>query len=245
MLLKEYFLNTNVVVSGHTGFKGSWLTAWLKELNARVTGISLDPPTNPSHFQAASIDRDIQDLRIDLRNRKAVQNAIKKAKPKFVFHLAAQPLVRLSYSDPVNTYLTNVMGTLHLLEALRELNDPCVAVIITSDKCYDNLEWAWGYRETDRLGGPDPYSASKGAAELVIRSHVHSYFPKQGNIHIGIGRAGNVIGGGDWAADRIVPDCVKAWSKNEKVLLRNPSATRPWQHVLEPLSGYLNSNTFK
>ena len=240
MLLKEYFLNTNVVVSGHTGFKGSWLTAWLKELNARVTGISLDPPTNPSHFQAASIDRDIQDLRIDLRNRKAVQNAIKKAKPKFVFHLAAQPLVRLSYSDPVITYETNVMGTLNLLEALRELNDPCVAVIITSDKCYNNIEWAWGYRETDRLGGPDPYSASKGAAELVIRSHVHSFFQKQGNIHIGIGRAGNVIGGGDWAADRIVPDCVRAWSKGDRALLRNPRATRPWQHVLEPLSGYLN-----
>ena len=146
----------------------------------------MDPPTKPSHFKAASIDRDIQDLRIDLRNRKSVQKAIKNAKPKFVFHLAAQPLVRLSYSDPVNTYKTNVMGTLHLLEALRELNDSCVAVIITSDKCYDNVEWAWGYRETDRLGGPDPYSASKGAAELVIRSYVHSFFHKQENIRIGI-----------------------------------------------------------
>ncbi len=228
------------MVTGHTGFKGSWLTAWLNELGSQVTGIALDPPTEPSHFMASGIGRNIQDLRIDLRDRDAVKSSIQQIQPDFLFHLAAQPLVRQSYLDPSNTYATNVMGTLHVLEALKELDNSCVAVLITSDKCYDNVEWVWGYRETDRLGGPDPYSASKGAAELVIRSHVHSFFPKDGNIRIGIGRAGNVIGGGDWAEDRIIPDCVRAWSKGEQVPLRNPMATRPWQHVLEPLSGYLN-----
>ena len=240
MSFREIFHSRNVLITGHTGFKGSWLTAWLKELGAQVTGVALDPPTKPSHFLAAQLGEGIQDLRVDLRDQKTLKEVIRTAQPEFVFHLAAQPLVRQSYSNPVDTYATNVMGTLHLLEALREVKQSCVAVLITSDKCYDNVEWVWGYRETDRLGGPDPYSASKGAAELVIRSHIHSFFPKQGNVRIGIGRAGNVIGGGDWAEDRIVPDCVRAWSQGERALLRNPRATRPWQHVLEPLSGYLN-----
>ena len=240
MCFHQIFQNRNVLITGHTGFKGSWLTAWLRELGAQVTGVALDPPTNPSHFLAARLGEVIKDLRIDIRDQKALKEVIRTVQPEFVFHLAAQPLVRQSYSNPVNTYATNVMGTLHLLEALREVKQSCVAVLITSDKCYDNVEWVWGYRETDRLGGPDPYSASKGAAELVIRSHIHSFFPNQGNVRIGIGRAGNVIGGGDWAEDRIVPDCVQAWSQGEQALLRNPRATRPWQHVLEPLSGYLN-----
>ena len=233
------FYNSKILVTGHTGFKGSWLAAWLKELGAQVTGIALDPPSNPAHFLVAQLDDGIQDLRIDLRDRKAVQHSIQDVQPDFLFHLAAQSLVRESYLDPVGTYATNVMGTLHVLEGLRELDRPCVAVLITSDKCYDNVEWVWGYRETDRLGGPDPYSASKGAAELVIRSYVRSFFPKDGNIRIGIGRAGNVIGGGDWASDRIVPDCVRAWSEKKPIITRSPKATRPWQHVLEPLSGYL------
>ena len=238
--LQNIFYNRKVLITGHTGFKGSWLTAWLRESGSQVTGIALDPPTNPSHFVTAQLGLGIQDLRIDLRDKMLIKQSIKNIQPEFVFHLAAQPLVRLSYSDPVSTYATNMMGTLHLLEALKELDHLCIAVLITSDKCYDNLEWIWGYRETDRLGGPDPYSASKAATELLIRSHVCSYFPKEGNIRIGIGRAGNVIGGGDWAEDRIVPDCVRAWSQGDQVTLRNLNSTRPWQHVLEPLSGYLN-----
>jgi len=236
----QIFRGKSVMVTGHTGFKGSWLIAWLKMLGAQVTGIALDPPTNPSHFLVAQLGNDVLDLRIDLHEKKAVHQAIEDVHPDFLFHLAAQPLVRKSYLDPITTYSTNVIGTLYVLEALRDFKYPCVAVMITSDKCYDNVEWVWGYRETDRLGGPDPYSASKGAAELVIRSHVSSFFPKDGNIRIGIGRAGNVIGGGDWAEDRIVPDCIRAWSKGEEATLRNTKATRPWQHVLEPLSGYLN-----
>jgi len=234
------FFQKKVIVTGHTGFKGSWLSLWMSELGADVIGIGLDPPTQPSHFKVAQIEREIEDLRIDLRNQKSLSQSIKNIKPDYLFHLAAQPLVRQSYLDPVETYSTNVMGTLHILEAVRKLDHPCVVVLITSDKSYDNVEWVWGYRETDRLGGPDPYSASKAATELVIRSHVRSFFSKDGNIRVGIGRAGNVIGGGDWAEDRIVPDCVRAWSQDKKALLRNPRATRPWQHVLEPLSGYLN-----
>jgi CDP-glucose 4,6-dehydratase len=238
--LEKVFSNKSVLITGHTGFKGSWLTVWLKQLGAKVTGIALDPPTFPSHFEVANISFGITDLRVDIRNRAAVEDAIVVTKPDFVFHLAAQPLVRRSYIDPIETWETNVMGTLHVLEALRKLNHPCTAVIITSDKCYDNVEWVWGYRETDALGGPDPYSASKGAAELAIKSHIKSYFLKDNTkVRLVSARAGNVIGGGDWATDRIVPDCVTAWSENKIVELRNPNSTRPWQHVLEPLSGYL------
>lgn len=234
------FKDKTVVVTGHTGFKGSWLTAWLKTLGARVVGIALDPPTTPAHFTVAHMATGITDLRIDVRDRVSIEDAIVAAQPDFVFHLAAQALVRSAYAVPIETWETNLLGTLHVLEALRKLTRECAAVIITSDKCYDNVEWVWGYRETDPMGGPDPYSASKGAAELAIRSHVKSFFPKAtSKVRIASARAGNVIGGGDWAPDRIVPDCVLAWSKNSAVQLRNPRATRPWQHVLEPLGGYL------
>ncbi|MDO8344180.1 MAG: CDP-glucose 4,6-dehydratase [Cellvibrio sp.] len=240
-MLFDYFHGKTVLITGHTGFKGAWLTAWLKQLGAKVVGVALEPPTIPSHFSVARLADGMTDLRIDIRDRAALEDAIVSAQPDFLFHLAAQALVRRSYDDPIETWQTNVLGTLHVLEALRKLDKPCAAVIITSDKCYDNVEWVWGYREIDAMGGPDPYSASKGAAELAIRSHIKSYFPKgTSKVRIASARAGNVIGGGDWAADRIVPDCVKAWSVDSSVELRNPHSTRPWQHVLEPLSGYLS-----
>jgi CDP-glucose 4,6-dehydratase len=237
--LRSCFANAKVLVTGHTGFKGSWLSLWLSEAGARVSGASQDIPTRPSHFAAGRMERVVDDHRLDIRDGASVGMLLRQIQPDFVFHLAAQPLVRRSYADPVLTWQTNTMGTINILEGLRHLSKSCVAVLVTSDKCYDNAEWPWGYRETDRLGGPDPYSASKGGAELAIRSYVRSYFPKDGPVRIGVGRAGNVIGGGDWAEDRLVPDCVRAWSRGETVELRNPLATRPWQHVLEPLSGYL------
>jgi CDP-glucose 4,6-dehydratase len=230
-----------VLVTGHTGFKGSWLTAWLKQLGANVVGLSLEPKSFPSHFVVADLAQGIIDLRVDIRNQSALQQTILEHQPDFVFHLAAQSLVMNSYENPIDTWNTNVMGTLNVLEALRRLNKKCAAVIVTSDKCYDNAEWIWGYRETDTLGGSDPYSASKAAAELLIHSHIQSFFPQEtSKVRIASARAGNVIGGGDWAKDRIIPDCVKAWSRGEEVELRRPYATRPWQHVLEPLSGYLS-----
>ena len=240
MSLCDHLKNKNILLTGHTGFKGSWLAAWLHLLGAKVYGASRDIPTRPSHFQLAGLGQYLKDWRIDLRETKELYRLVADIKPDFVFHLAAQALVRRSFANPLETYQTNVLGTLNLLEALRPLEKPCTAVLITSDKCYDNVEWAWGYRETDALGGPDPYSASKGAAELVIRSHVKSFFPKDGLVRVAVGRAGNVIGGGDWAADRIVPDSVRSWASGKSVQLRNPNSTRPWQHVLEPLSGYLS-----
>jgi len=240
-MFQNIFEGKTVLITGHTGFKGAWLTAWLKLLGAKVIGIALDPSTTPSHFVAARLSEGIQDLRIDIRNREELVFAITSAQPDFLFHLAAQPLVRLSYNNPSETWETNVIGTLNVLESLRKIKKHCSAVMITSDKCYDNVEWVWGYRETDPMGGPDPYSASKGAAELLIRSYIKSYFCDGKNqVRIASARAGNVIGGGDWAPDRIIPDCVKAWSCNDHVELRNPYSTRPWQHVLEPLGGYLN-----
>ena len=233
------FANRTVLLTGHTGFKGSWLATWLWTLGARVVGVALDPPSLPSHFEVTGLTEAIEDHRLDIREGDSLKHLLSQTQPDFVFHLAAQPLVRQSYLDPVETYQTNVLGTLNLLEALRPLKKRCTAVLITSDKCYDNLECVWGYRETDALGGPDPYSASKGGAELVIRSHVRSFFPKDGSVRVAVGRAGNVIGGGDWAADRIVPDCIRSWTSGKSVQLRNPHSTRPWQHVLEPLSGYL------
>jgi CDP-glucose 4,6-dehydratase len=233
------FQNKTVLITGHTGFKGSWLSVWLESLGAKVVGASLEPPSQPSHFEAVGLSEIIEDHCVDIRDGDALKEFVSQTQPDFVFHLAAQALVRQSYDDPVVTYQTNSMGTLNLLEALRSLKKKCTTVLITSDKCYNNVEWIWGYRETDELGGPDPYSASKGAAELVIRSHVKSFFPKDGFVRIAVGRAGNVIGGGDWASDRIVPDCVRSWARGKTVELRNPKATRPWQHVLEPLSGYL------
>ena len=238
--MKNVYKNKNVVVTGHTGFKGSWLIAWLKQMGASVTGVALDPPSTPSHFKVAQLADGIRDHRIDVRDLNAVEKAIQDAKPDFLFHLAAQPIVGASYDDPVGTWSTNVLGTIAVLEALRKVTHECSAVIITSDKCYDNVEWEWGYRENDRLGGLDPYSASKGAAEIAIRSYVKSYFSSSDSrVRLASARAGNVIGGGDWAEHRIIPDCVQSWSKNEIVELRNPHSTRPWQHVLEPLGGYL------
>ncbi len=237
------FQNKTVLITGHTGFKGSWLSIWLNSLGAKVIGVALDLPSHPSHYEVAKLSDILKDHRHDVRDGVALKGLISKIQPDFVFHLAAQALVKQSYDDPVATYQTNSMGTLNLLEALRSLKKECTVVLITSDKCYNNVEWVWGYRETDSLGGPDPYSASKGAAELVIRSHVKSFFPKDGAVRIAVGRAGNVIGGGDWASNRIVPDCARSWSKGETVQLRNPQATRPWQHVLEPLSGYLTLAT--
>ncbi|MDC0229395.1 CDP-glucose 4,6-dehydratase [Deltaproteobacteria bacterium] len=236
----DCFNDQTVLVTGHTGFKGSWLTLWLKQLNANVVGVSIDIPSKPSHFEAANISNQIEDYRLDIRERDAMKSLIQEIQPDFIFHLAAQALVRYSYDNPIETIEINALGSVNVLDALRKLEKPVIAVMITSDKVYDNVEWVWGYRETDRLGGKDPYSASKGMAELAIRSYIEAFFNSpDSNIRVGITRAGNVIGGGDWGPDRIVPDCMKAWSRNKVVDIRNPAATRPWQHVLEPLSGYL------
>lgn len=236
----DIFKGSRVLVTGHTGFKGSWLSFWLELLGAQVYGLSLDVPTSPSHFEHLGLGFKERDIRVDISNAEAVAATIRNVKPDFIFHLAAQALVRRAHADPLGTWQTNTFGTLNLLRALQKAESSCVAIFVTSDKSYDNVEWEWGYRETDALGGSDPYSASKGGAELAIKSFVRSFFPQNGAIRIGIGRAGNVIGGGDWAADRLVPDSVVAWSRGDSVVLRSPSATRPWQHVLEPLSGYLN-----
>ncbi len=233
------FKNKNVVITGHTGFKGSWLTAWMCEMGANVTGIGLEPVDRISNFNVCALANKITDLRINVKNSSQIKEAIENAKPDFIFHLAAQALVKESYDDPINTWETNVIGTVNVLNSLRDLKKKCVAIMITSDKCYDNVEWIWGYRETDKLGGPDPYSASKGGAELAIQSFYRSYFRESKTIKVASVRAGNVIGGGDWSVNRIIPDCVKAWANNEEVLLRNPFSTRPWQHVLDPLSGYI------
>ncbi len=240
MLIESVFNNKKVLITGHTGFKGSWLASWLNYLGADVSGIALPPPSSPSLFDEAGITNEILDIRLDVRNHEGLIKIVDELQPDFVFHLAAQSLVRKSYTDPIETWQTNVLGTLNLLDSLRKINEQCIAIIVTSDKCYDNVEWVWGYRENDRLGGPDPYSASKGAAELAFNSYVKSFFQSPDNgVLIASARAGNVIGGGDWAKDRVVPDCIRAWSAGETVELRNPKATRPWQHVLEPLSGYL------
>jgi len=234
------FNGSKVLVTGHTGFKGSWLSLWLKSLGAEVSGVSFDIPTDPSHFQVTKLHHLVNDYRLDIRNREGLKDLVKSIKPDFVFHLAAQALVYESYQNPLDTIETNVIGTANLLDSLRMLEKEVTAVIITSDKAYDNVEWVWGYREDDRLGGKDPYSASKGMAELAIKSYVNSFFNSpESKVTIGIARAGNVIGGGDWADNRIVPDCMKSWSRNKVVDIRSPYATRPWQHVLEPLSGYL------
>jgi CDP-glucose 4,6-dehydratase len=229
-----------VLVTGHTGFKGAWLTAWLLKLGARVVGASRDIPSQPAMFEEIGLADRIDHRIVDVRDLEAVRELVTEVRPDFVFHLAAQAIVSTSYRDPVDAFTTNVIGTLNVLEALRAADWPCVAIMITSDKCYDNVEWVWGYRETDALGGKDIYSGSKGAAELVIKSYYHSYFADgKSPVRIGVGRAGNVIGGGDWAKDRIVVDCVRAWSEARTVEIRSPASTRPWQHVLEPLSGYL------
>lgn len=235
----EIFAGAKVLVTGHTGFKGSWLCLWLNSLGANITGISDRIPTVPSLFVALGIESIIDHRIIDVENYADVYSVIDEVRPDFIFHLAAQPIVQTSFIDPLRTWHTNTLGTLNVLESIRVCDRPLTAIFVTSDKAYDNVEWEWGYRETDRLGGPDPYSASKGAAELAISSYVRSYFDQSKNIKIGVGRAGNVIGGGDWADARIVPDIARAWSSGEDLTLRNPNSTRPWQHVLEPLSGYI------
>lgn len=237
-MFKNVYKGKRVFITGHTGFKGSWLCAWLLDLGATVAGYSVDVPTQPSHFEALGLSDRIEHFQGDVRNKSSLQDAINQFRPEMVFHLAAQSLVRKSYEDPILTFETNSIGTLNLLDCLRNQPSVIATVLITSDKCYENVEWLWGYRENDRLGGKDPYSASKACAEIISRVYMESFFKEKGP-SIATTRAGNVIGGGDWALDRIVPDCVQAWSKQEKVVIRNPNATRPWQHVLEPLSGYL------
>jgi CDP-glucose 4,6-dehydratase len=237
---KQTYENKTVLITGHTGFKGSWLSLWMSYLGAKVIGVSLDIPSEPSHFSAAKLSSRLVDHRLDIKDGEGFKKIVCDSQPDFVFHLAAQALVRFSYETPVDTIMTNAIGTSNVLDSLMCLDKPVVAVMITSDKAYDNVEWVWGYRETDLLGGKDPYSASKAMAELAIRTYVESFFSAtDSNVRVGIARAGNVIGGGDWAKDRIVVDCMKSWSAGQVVEIRNPGATRPWQHVLEPLSGYL------
>lgn len=240
-MFSSVYQNKKVLITGHTGFKGSWLSIWLNNLGANVYGLALSPNCSPSNYEVCNLKAYLKDdLRVDVTCKEDVASAIHKIQPDFVFHLAAQALVKDSYKDPVKTMMVNSIGTANVLSALRESKKRVTAIFITSDKCYDNVEWLWGYKETDRLGGKDPYSASKAMTELAISSFVNSYFSENGDLRIGIGRAGNVIGGGDWSADRIIPDCVKAWSEGRAVDIRSPKATRPWQHVLEPLSGYLH-----
>lgn len=227
-----------VLVTGHTGFKGSWLCQWLSQLGAQVAGFSLYLPSEPSNFAVLRLDDRIMDRRGDIRDLAALTAALQSFQPEVVFHLAAQSLVRASYEEPKTTFDTNLGGTVNVLEAIRATPSVQVAVMITSDKCYENVEWDYGYRETDRLGGKDPYSASKACAEIAISAYYRSFLEASAK-RMASARAGNVIGGGDWAKDRIVPDCAKAWSSNVAATVRNPGATRPWQHVLEPLSGYL------
>jgi CDP-glucose 4,6-dehydratase len=234
----DAFRGRRVLVTGHTGFKGSWLSLWLLQLGANVSGISQPPNTNPDIFGALGLEGLIDHHLIDIRDAVALDRAVRCIEPEVVFHLAAQPLVRLSYQDPKSTWDTNVGGTVNLLEAVRRSESVRAVVVVTSDKCYDNREWIWGYREHDPMGGHDPYSASKGATELVVASYRNSFFA-DGRIRLASGRAGNVIGGGDWSRDRIVTDFVQSISAGRPLRIRNPQATRPWQHVLEPLSGYM------
>lgn len=230
-----------VLVTGHTGFKGAWLCQWLIKLGANVAGVSIDLPSSPSHFISANLENKVDDHRADIRNTHEIYKIINDYQPDYIFHLAAQALVQTAYQEPVETISTNLIGSVNILDAVKKIDKKLTVVMITSDKVYDNLEWAWGYRETDRLGGKDPYSASKGMAEIAIRSYVESFLKSSNSqINVGVARAGNVIGGGDWAQNRIVPDCVKAWSDGKIVNIRSPLSTRPWQHVLEPLSGYLH-----
>ena len=240
---KEFWKNKRILVTGHTGFKGSWLSLWLQNMGANVVGVSLDPPTKPCLYEQARIADEMDDLRADIRDLNNIKAIFKKYKPEIVFHLAAQSLVRYSYREPVETYQTNVMGTLNILEAIRSVESVRAAVMITTDKCYENREWEWGYRENEPMGGHDPYSSSKGCAELLIASYRDSYFPiaayDEHKTAIASVRAGNVIGGGDWAEDRLIPDIIRAVQLNTIVHIRNPNAIRPWQHVLEPLGGYI------
>ena len=233
------YKNKKVIIFGHSGFKGSWLSLWLRMLGADVYGYSLKPEDPKSGFYVMGVEKNTVSTFDDVRDFKSVKKIIQDIRPDFVFHLAAQALVGHSYVDPISTWSTNLLGSLNILEALRSVDHQCVAVLITSDKVYKNKEWVWGYRENDELGGHDPYSASKSAMELGIASYWMSFLRELPNLKIGITRAGNVIGGADWSEGRLVPDCMRAWYKNKEAVLRQPNSTRPWQHVLEPLSGYL------
>lgn len=234
----EFWRGKKVFVTGHTGFKGSWLSLWLQQLGAEVTGYALEAPTSPSLFVEAKVAMGMQSIVGDVRDANALSGALAATKPDVVIHMAAQPLVRYSYLNPVETYSTNLMGTIHLLEAVRQSNSIKVVVNVTTDKCYENREWVWGYREHEPMGGYDPYSCSKGCSELVSSSYGRSFFQGTG-IALATARAGNVIGGGDWAKDRLIPDILRSLENGNSVRIRNPGAIRPWQHVLDPLSGYL------
>jgi CDP-glucose 4,6-dehydratase len=234
-----FFKGKKVFITGHTGFKGSWLAFLLKELGADVRGFALEPHTFPSHFELLNLSKSIDHIVGDIRDSSLLSNTLQEFQPEVVFHLAAQALVKESYKDPTNTFEVNTMGSVNLLESVRMCDSVKSLVYITSDKCYENMEWIWGYREEDRLGGHDPYSASKGAAEIIFSAYSRSYFSSRPNLGVASTRAGNVIGGGDWAADRIIPDCIRAIENNVPIKIRNPNSYRPWQHVLEPITGYL------
>ena len=237
MIFENIYKNKRVLVTGHTGFKGSWLVLWLQMMGAKITGISLPPETTPNHWSLLGLD--FESFYVDIRDEAALRKKIIEINPEIVFHLAAQPLVRRSYRRPLETWATNVMGTANLLDACRQLASLVAIVVVTTDKCYENKEWVWGYREIDPLGGHDPYSASKGGTELVAASFRSSFFNTPTSPLLATARAGNVIGGGDWSEDRLIPDLVRAIESNNSLEIRSPSATRPWQHVLECLSGYL------
>ncbi len=237
-LKPAFWHGRRVFVTGHTGFKGSWLCLWLQAMRAEVVGFALTPPTNPSLFDAARVAEHMTSIVGDIRDFGAVHAAMAQARPEVVIHMAAQPLVRQSYHQPVETYSTNVMGTVHVLEAARRIDTVKAVVNVTTDKCYENREWIWGYREDEAMGGHDPYSSSKGCAELATSAYRRSFFEGR-RVGLATARAGNVIGGGDWATDRLVPDILRAAEKGESIAVRYPNALRPWQHVLEPLSGYL------
>ncbi len=233
----DIFKNKKIIVTGHTGFKGSWLFAWLNELEANLLGISKNIPTKPSHYNSLNLNKNSS--WIDVRDKKKLKKKILSFQPDFIFHLAAQSLVFESIKNPVDTWNTNLIGTLNVLESLRGYKKKCSVVLVTSDKCYENLEIKRGYMENDKLGGSDPYSASKASTEIMIKSYVRTFFRNQTKVRIATARAGNVIGGGDWSNSRIIPDCVKSWIKRKTIIIRSPNSTRPWQHVLEPLRGYL------
>jgi CDP-glucose 4,6-dehydratase len=236
-----FWKDKKVFITGHTGFKGGWLSLWLASMGAKVTGYALAPNTKPNLFEVLAIDSLIEKSHIaDIRDLMGLQKAMSEAKSDVVIHMAAQPLVRYSYLNPVETYATNVMGTVHVLESMRTIKSVRASVVVTTDKCYENKEWVWGYRENEPMGGYDPYSNSKGCVELVTSAYRQSYFSRPYSINkVATARSGNVIGGGDWSEDRLIPDAIKAFEKNKPLIIRNPLSTRPWQHVLEPLSGYL------
>jgi CDP-glucose 4,6-dehydratase len=238
-MFNNTFDGKKVFITGHTGFKGTWLTTWLLELGAEVHGFSNEVPTSPSAFEIINLADKINETRGDVTDFGLLKSSIEAFEPDFIFHLAAQALVSISYSDPLQTLNTNIMGVANIMEVSRSLQHKCTMVVVTSDKCYENVEWEWGYKETDHLGGKDIYSGSKGAAEVVFHAYYNSFFIDHSYVKVASARAGNVIGGGDWAKDRIIADCVRAWSVGDVVEIRSPAATRPWQHVLEPLSGYL------